>query len=183
MSKKVLYIMGICLLILFLILVFFSGCAHEQPQIQQPPLRISILPSEPDWDKLLPAAPDKAEINPALPSFKDQPVISNTYCNKSTCLPSGILIDANNYSQIIADKSTLKRVNKELDLIKVLRNQEHTYIKQAENLYQTRIVELQEENKELHKPKFWDELKPYVAFTLGVGVTVLTTFSVKQVTK
>jgi hypothetical protein len=163
------------------------SCATPQIVPTTPPLHISMLPDEIDLSKIVPEPPATVKPNPKATNFSDVPVLGGMYCkdskDKATCLDTGILVSETAFTNIIADKSTLKRTTREFDILQTLRSQERNYVKQGELIYQNRIVELQNENMKLKNPGFWDNCKPYVAFFVGVGLTVATVYAVNKASK
>lgn len=166
-----------------LTILLFLGCASAPPR-EATPLKVTILPALVDMDKVLPPAVDKPVVAPpGVKRFEDTPIDGGKLCDsKNRCqdLEPGILVDEVAYAQGIADKSTLKRLTSEAAIMKTLRAEEHRLIRAAESEYQNHIVDLRKENAELRRPKLWNELKFYVGFALGVGLSALTVYSVER---
>lgn len=170
-----------------LVIVLSLGCAHAEKPIDLTPLKVTILPPQLDFERVLPpAAPEKVDAPQDSARFEDIPVLGGKLCDKANnCkeLPAGILLSEESYVKIIADKATLKRVKIELSVVKNLRSEEHKLIRLAETAYQNNIVDLQKENVELRRPKFWNEFKPILGFVLGVSMSAATVYGINKAAK
>lgn len=170
MKKILIFLMAVMFLNSCTSKALLNGAIGEILPEKEPPLEYSFMPEYLDLDSV----GENVEPDTSGEHFKQYPLMEG-----DTVKNDGVLISERMVKKYVFYKSDHERISKELDMSEFLRKEYYDKAKDAEKLYQERIVDLEKTARR----SWWEKNRIYFGFIAGLATAILTEFAVVNVAK